>query len=265
MSNHELPEKEIIWGLHSIVEALNNPLRRNFQLYFTNEGATELKQKMKNHPGVLERIASEVVDLHGLNMMAEKWCKKLDFQASRVPSQVFLVVDPLPLPDLEKMYKSLDKAQGLRVVCLDQVTDAHNAGAIARTCSFFGVKTLIIPQKGSFGLSPNFYRIASGSLEHIQLFQLGSLPRFLNRLDRSKNLVIGLSEHADNELQKIDNPDNKNLILILGAEDRGLSYAVQRILDARLSLHSQGAIKSLNVSVAAALAMQRVFIRTEVS
>lgn len=259
MAHLELPEKEIIWGLHSIVEAINNPLRRNFQVYCTNDGVIELKQKMKNYPGILERIAIETVDLHGLNILAEKWCKKLDFQVSRVPSQVFLIVDPLPFPDLEKMYKSLDKAQGLRVVCLDQVTDAHNAGAIARTCSFFGVKNLIIPQKGSFGLSPNFYRIASGSLEHIHLFQLGSLPRFLNRLDRSKNLVIGLSEHAENELEKIENIENKNLILILGAEDRGLSFAVQRLLDARLSLHSQGSIKSLNVSVAAALAMQRIF------
>ena len=255
----EIIEHEIMWGLHSIVEALANPLRKQHELYVTAEGEAELKLRLKDRPGLLDRIVIRRFDSHQLQIEAEKWCKKLDFQFSRVPSQVFLIVDPLPTIPMDQVYQDLSHPKRMRVVCLDQVTDAHNAGAIARTCVFYKVDYLVIPQKGSFGLSPNFYRISSGAMEHLQLVLVSSLPKFLNRLNRDKNLVIGLSEHAEAELSETEEKSEKNFILVLGAEDKGLSFAVERTLDARLSLKSQGAIKSLNVSVAAALAMDRVF------
>ena len=111
--------------------------------------------------------------------------------------------------------------------------------------------------KNNFGHTPSFSRIASGGLEHVKIVKCASLPKFITKLQKSGVRCFGLSEHASEELK--DSEIGEKNCLILGAEDVGLSNAVTRILDKTLSLKALGNTKSLNVSVAAALAMDKVF------
>ena len=140
---------------------------------------------------------------------------------------------------------------------MDQVTDVHNGAAILRTASFFGVDCVLVAMKGNFGRSPTFSRIASGSIEHVKIIKVASLPKTLNKLKDKKVLCIGLSEHAGAELEPINY--DYSTCLVLGAEDVGLSNAVSRVLDKNVSLRARGEIKSLNVSVASAIAMEKIW------
>jgi len=136
----------------------------------------------------------------------------------------------------------------------------HNAGAILRTASFYGVDAVIVPDKKSFGLTPSFFRIASGAAEFVPMIGVSKLNRTVAKLKESGILCLALSEHAKGDLKMEEIKSSKRgIALILGREDVGISNAVLRMIDQHISLDSMGDIKSLNVSIAAAVTMEKCF------
>lgn len=246
--------KDIIIGLHSIVAAIENNNRSGKFLYLTDDAKTELRKK---YPKLnLNSIEIKLLAPSALQNEAQNILKQTTYKVDRVPSGAFLVCDAIQVHDVAQLYKDLEES-ACRILCLDQVSDVHNAAAIMRTASFYGVTHIVFSQKGSFGLSPSFYRIASGASEFIKIVQTPNLSRLITKLLEREVRCLGLSEHATTTLDTVDN--SKNLCLVLGSEEKGLSNAVKRVLVDLLSLESQGDIKSLNVSVAAAVAMEKCF------
>ena len=248
--------KDIIFGIHSIEAALENKMRSDFVLYCTDKGLSEFKSKINRHD-LLERVKLINLNPHQLQEQAKTLCQESDFQFQRVPSQIFLSCSELPLKDLSYIWGLNQKQTNLRFICLDQVTDTANAAAILRTSSFYNVDALLISQKGSFGLGPSFYRIASGATEHVPIIKISNLSSALNKIQEKGIACVGLSEHASDSNIIKDGP--KKICLVLGSEENGISHAVKRILNQMIGLESQGVIKSLNVSVAAAVAMEKFF------
>ncbi|MBT3584131.1 MAG: RNA methyltransferase [Halobacteriovoraceae bacterium] len=245
-----MSDSEIIIGIHSIREALKNPRRSESKFFGTSDAYNEMK---KNLPA-FEHDLFKQGDLQNL---AKKEVEKRGFQFSRIPSNCFLTTKPLEDLDVSWVFRKIEKGEVLKLLCLDQVTDVHNGGAILRTAAFYGVDAVLISQKGKFGKSPSFMRIASGACEHIPIINCGSLPKALNKLGTLGVSVIGFSEHA--EEKSVSPEKEKSQCLVLGSEDRGLSHAVMRILTQKVQLEPQGPIKSLNVSVAAAVVMEKFF------
>jgi 23S rRNA (guanosine2251-2'-O)-methyltransferase len=250
---------DLIIGLHSIEAALLNDSRVKHELVGTSESLSELQKKtqikIKELPFTVRTVAP-----HQLQEEAKRHYSDLGFTYSRVPSNIYLVADALEPYDLKWLYHRIDQG-GARILCLDQVTDVHNAAAIFRSAAFFGVDAVLVSMKGSFGAGPSFHRLASGASEFIPIVKCSSLPSALTKLIDRGVLCVGLSEHAsENFAEKVDGlKDSDCRCLILGAEDVGLSNAVARVLEHMMALVPKGPIKSLNVSVAAALAMSRLF------
>ena len=186
---------------------------------------------------------------------SQKIFKEEGFEYQRIMSGVLLCCGALPELDISWINIKLAKKEKVRLLCLDQVTDVHNAAAIFRTAAFYGVDAIIVAVKGNFGRSPSFARIASGALEHVPLIKSASLPRTLQLLKEKQITCLGLSEHSETTDASL--AGEGGICLVMGAEDKGLSHAVERILDFRVSLFAKGPIKTLNVSVAAALAMEK--------
>jgi len=244
--------QEIIVGIHSIVEALNNPGRSGHKLFTTKENKSELDKKIKLKD--LKDLQIIETTSHKIQEEAKKLYKELDFYFSRVPSNTFLLTERLELKNLTFLYNLIDNSKDFKMLILDQVTDVHNLGAILRTASFYGVKAVLIARKGDLLRTPTFHRISSGAFEHVPIINCGSLPKTITKLKEKKILMLGFSEHSKDAIfQK-----SEKMALVLGAEDVGLSNAITRILDKTIKLESKGNIKSLNVSVAAAIAMERM-------
>ena len=248
-----MEKTDIIVGIHSIVEALNNPERKNFKILGTKEGLSELRKKAGKS---IEKAGIQLLAPHDFQQESQKLYREHDFEYQRIVSGVLLLCSSLSERDPSWIMDKLQKGQKLRLLCLDQVTDVHNAAAIFRTAAFYGVDAIIISAKGNFGRSPSFARIASGSLEHVQLIHSASLPRTLSHLKEKNVACVGLSEHSDSTFTG-SLAGEGGICLVLGAEDKGLSNAVERVLDFRVALEAFGPIKTLNVSVAAALAMEK--------
>lgn len=245
---------ELIFGLHSIAAALKNTSRIHQKLVATDEGLMELQRKHQINPKNLN-VKVELLSSHQLQEAGKRLCMEMDVEFVRVPSQIFLVTSPLQTYEIKEF---LTRPQS-RLLALDQITDVHNGAAILRSACFYGVDGVLIPSSKSFGLTPSFYRIASGATEYVNLIRVSSLSRAVGQLNEAGYLTVGLSEHSSENLTQIDLRAQKKICLLLGAEETGLSHAVSRLVQKNLSLPSQGEIKSLNVASAAAIAMEKCF------
>lgn len=249
-------EFEIIYGVHSIRAALENPQRLHRRLIGSDEGIKELFKgdysRLKNKIPEIEVCSS-----HKVQEYAKKYCDELEFHYTRVPSQVFLICDSIELKDANWLYDHAKAPGEFRILALDGVSDIHNGAAIMRTASFYGIDALIISGKSRFGFSPSLFRIASGAVEYLNIVQVQSLAKTLAKLKNLEVQCIGLSEHADENLstELVTGKD----CLVMGTEDVGLSHAVERLMDRRVSLPTQGKIQSLNVSVATAVTLEKCF------
>ena len=254
---------DVIVGVHSTAEAISNPKREWFELVTTDEGMQDLIARTKLDKKLLPQEKLRKLNSHALQEEAKARYSELGVEFQRVPSGVFLVATPLESYDLSWIYARLEGGgKVLKLLALDQVTDIHNGAAMMRTAAFYGIDAIIISSKGSFGTGPSFNRIASGATEHIAVIKCASLSRALLKLQELGVRCIGLSEHATlSDLASIreKSKNNETVCLVLGAEDVGLSHAVMRVVNETMSIKPQGKIKSLNVSVAAAIAMEKIF------
>lgn len=249
-------ELELIYGLHSIREAIENPKRTRKTLHATEEGLAAFRKGFQTK----EIFEIEIVSTHMIQEIAKKYFLDHDLEYQRAPSQIILFASPFETYEADWLYNRVIDTNNQKILCLDQITDVHNGAAIMRSASFFGINIVVIPSRKSFGFTPTFYRIASGATETLSIVHINNLGKTLTKLKSLNTFCVGLSEHAQNPLERstLEGHDGSKC-LVLGKEETGISNAVMRVLDHQLSLTSQGDIKSLNVSVAAAVSMQKCF------
>ncbi len=225
-----------IYGFHSVAAALGAKRRGLIRLYATSAAAERLAADI-SASGVELAIAS-----------AEEIARRLPRDA--VHQGVLLEARPLEPIDISEL-----PANGL-VVALDQVTDPHNVGAILRTSAAFAVDALIVTERHSPEFGGALAKAASGGLEHVPLCVVTNLARALDELGDLGYLRIGLDSEAPAPLGEVRVA--RPLALVLGAEDKGLRRLTRERCDGLARLELPGAIKSLNVSNAAAIALALV-------
>jgi len=139
------------------------------------------------------------------------------------------------------------------VLVLDGVTDPHNLGACLRAADGAGAHAVIAPKDHAVGLNATVAKVASGAAETVPYLMVTNLARTLGELQDRGLRVIGTSDDAPHTLYDLDL--SGPVALVLGAEGAGMRQLTRKTCDELVRIPMQGAVESLNVSVASAVCL----------
>jgi len=163
-----------------------------------------------------------------------------------------------PLPTSHSLDDVLDavEAEGrgpALVLVLDGVTDPHNLGACLRTADGAGAHALVAPKDHAVGLNATVAKVASGAAETVPYLMVTNLARTLTELQERGLRVVGTSDDAEQSLYDLDLTGP--VAWVLGAEGTGMRQLTRKTCDVLVRIPMNGAVESLNVSVASALCL----------
>jgi 23S rRNA (guanosine2251-2'-O)-methyltransferase len=139
------------------------------------------------------------------------------------------------------------------ILVLDGVTDPHNLGACLRVADGAGAHAVIAPKDHAAGINATVAKVASGAAETVPYFMVTNLARTLNELKERNIWIIGTSDQATQTLYQADLTGA--VALVLGAEGDGMRALTTKTCDQLVSIPMQGAVESLNVSVASGVCL----------
>ena len=234
--------KATLWGVHAVTEAWKNPARTIRALYITEPALAEFAPVLSAH--AKERPAPTVVERHQIDQMLP-------------PGAVHqgIAVDAAPLEEIflqDLIIHATNKPRSVFVV-LDQVTDPHNVGAVLRSACAFGADGLIMQSRHAPEINGVLAKAASGAVEHMPLAYETNLSRAVNHLQEEGYTAMALDERGETSIADYDFP--ARVVIVLGAEGKGLRQGLRENCDITLRLPTGGAVGSLNVSNAAAVAL----------
>jgi 23S rRNA (guanosine2251-2'-O)-methyltransferase len=224
----------VLYGWHPVVEALRNPRRRFLRLLATENGVRRLEEEA----GIALPIKPELVRPGDIDRL---------LTADAVHQGLLLECEPLDAPNIK------DLPDTALVLVLDQITDPHNVGAMLRTAAAYAVDAVVTTARHSPAATGVLAKSASGGLEHVPIITVTNLARGLNELGERGFLRVGFDSDATENLDDI--PLRRPLALVMGAEGKGLRQLTRDTCDVLARLDMPGAIKSLNVSNATAIAL----------
>jgi 23S rRNA (guanosine2251-2'-O)-methyltransferase len=223
---------EHIYGRRAVREALRGP--REVRELWASERAVKAEPWLNEPgPGARHRV------------MAERELSEL--AGTRDHQGVVAAVEPYRYADAHE----LAAEENALLVCLDQVTDPHNLGAVARSADGAGATGIVVPAHGSARVTAAVCRASAGAVEHVRLAVVPNLARFLGEVKGANLWVYGAAGHDGAPMWSTDL--SGGIAFVFGAEGRGLRPLVRRTCDALVSIPLAGKVESLNVSVAAGI------------
>ncbi len=142
------------------------------------------------------------------------------------------------------------------LLVLDRITDVRNFGAMARTAECAGVDGIVIGEKGSAPITSDAMKTSAGALNYIPVCREKDLKVTLKYLRDTGISVIACTEHTEQDIQQANLTGP--IALLMGSEEDGISEALLRDVNTRVRIPMKGKIASLNVSVAAGVAIYEV-------
>jgi len=216
----------IVYGRQAVREALRG--RRAVRRVFATESAARA--------GWLEGAPVEVVSPARIEALA----------SSTEHQGVCAEADPYPYADAADLLASPDAL----VVCLDEVQDPRNLGAVCRVAECVGAAGAVIPQRRAAEITPAVCRASAGAVEHLAVARVRNLADWLAQAKGTGAWVYGAARDGAVPYER---PDYRGrVVVVLGSEGRGLRPRIARTCDELVALPVRGRVGSLNVSAAAA-------------
>ena len=228
-----------IVGKHAVIEALKNPCRKVLKIFLTEESK-------KN----IHRISSRKNLLKDLKIYY-KTRKELDKYCSKdgITHQGYVAeIEHLEKINLKEFIKS---KKNLTIACLDEVTDPRNIGSLIRSAVSFEIDGIIIKERHFPSESKLMYKSASGSMEHINLFEVSNINTTLKFLREKNFWIYGFEAKSDKNF--IDIKWDGNNILLFGSEGFGMREHTKKYTDFSVKIDINKNIESLNISNSAAI------------
>jgi 23S rRNA (guanosine2251-2'-O)-methyltransferase len=214
------------------------------------------------------RADPRMADIQSLAQKAGKTVKRASpavfkqLFGEAVHQSVFADVQPLAVwheeelvaaivKQLEAVQSHADKSKAPFVLVLDGVQDPHNLGACLRTADACGALAVVIPKDRAVQMNATVRKVAAGAAETTPIAVVTNLARTLRLLKEAGLWIVGADAEGPKLAQETDL--SGPIALVMGAEGSGLRQLTRETCDFTVRLPQQGAVESLNVSVASGM------------
>jgi 23S rRNA (guanosine2251-2'-O)-methyltransferase len=234
---------DTLYGVHSVTEALKAGTRLD-KILLKKEIGSDIRTP------ILELAKEADVQVQFVPV------EKIDRSAPRGATHqgVVAFLSLIEYSDVEEVVMA---AKGIGkiplMLMLDQVSDVRNFAAIARSAECFGVDGIIIPKTGAARINADAMKISSGALNHIPVCKVDHLGDTALLLKEYGLRIVACSEKGKAEI--FSSSLIEAVCLVMGSEDEGITYKLLKLCDDHVFIPMAGKIGSLNVSVAAGIAM----------
>ena len=233
----------LIFGIRPVAEAIE--ARKQIEKLYIRKGAegqlmTDLRDLCFRHHIHIQEVPVE----------------KLNRLTRGNHQGVVAQIASIEYASIEDIFERVPEDETPLVVIFDGVTDVRNFGAIARSAECAGAHGLITPLKNSAPVNSEAMRSSAGALSRIPVCRVGSIRNTIKALQAEGFQAVAATEKSRKLIYDAD--FSKPTVIIMGAEDTGISKEVLKLCDEQLAIPLIGAIESLNVSAAAAVMLFEV-------
>ena len=242
-----------LWGQHAVEAAYANLDRTIINAFITPESEDKLHAIYQNLSASRRSSLPDPVILSRTEM--DMMTAQRDEAHSSIHQGLALHVKPLDGLDITDILTLIEQAydKSVRLLILDQVTDPRNIGAILRSARAFGTDAIIMTSRHAPEETGVLARAAAGALETVPLVRVTNLARSLDQLHDRHVTLAGLDAAGTTSLDILAR--TPHLGLILGSEGSGMRRLTRESCDHITAIEMETESESLNVSVAAAIAL----------
>ena len=233
-----------IIGKHAVIEALKNPERKVLRIFLTEESKKNIHRKIPNK-NVLENIK--------VHFKTKKELDKYTTQEQLTHQGYVAEIEHKENIILKNFIKGKNN---LTFACLDKVTDPRNIGSLIRSAASFKIDGLIVKERHFPSESKLMYKAASGSIEHIKIFQVSNINSTLKYLRENNFWVYGFDANSKKDFTEVEWKGNN--ILLFGSEGFGLGRHTTKYTDFNVQININKKIESLNISNSAAIVFHHI-------
>lgn len=237
-------KSDIIYGIRTVIEAVKSGqhLERVFvQKSLKGDLYKELMLELHQTSTPISKVPSERIN---------KFTKK-NHQG------VVALISPIQYHTLDHLIPRLyEEGKNPLLLILDEITDVRNFGAIARTAECLGVHSLVIPSRGGAQVNEDAVKTSAGAFNYLPVCREQNLLDAVRYLRDSGMNIIACSEKTTKTLDQMD--FTSPTAIIMGSEERGISSELMELSSEIAKIPMSGSIESLNVGVAAGMALYEV-------
>ena len=240
-----------IVGQHAVIEALKNPNRKVLRVFLTEESKKNIHRKSPK-----KNLLEDVKVYYKTKKELDKYTTKENLLHQGCVAEV----EHLEKPLLKEFIKG---KSNLTLACLDEVTDPRNIGSLIRSAASFNIDGIIVKDRHFPDESKLMYKAASGSMEHINIFEVSNINSTLKNLREKNFWVYGFDSEGEKSFTEIEWKGNN--VLLFGSEGFGMREHTSKYTDFIVRIDINPKIESLNISNSAAIVFHHIDFKKKIN
>jgi 23S rRNA (guanosine2251-2'-O)-methyltransferase len=236
-----MEKKDMVFGTRAVMEAIK--AGRQIEKIYIQAGL--------NNDLIRELINTAQSDKVPFSFIPQQ---KLNSISSKNHQGVICLLSIVQYAPLENVIdRCYEEGRDPFFLILDRITDVRNFGAIARTVECAGLDAIIIGEKGNAPISADAMKTSAGALNHLSICRVKDMTKAFRLLGENGVQIVACTEKAEKTLYEMEL--NGPLAIVVGSEEDGISPEMLKAADQIAKIPMRGQIGSLNVSVAAGIAI----------
>lgn len=253
-ANHQ---RSWLWGRHAVLETLKAGRWPIVELFIdSNQPEPELAE--------VERLAEslditvELVDADRLTQLSQTYehqgflARMGEFPCEDFESLMLAARTATQLAASSSAASGSNVLAPLFVVC-DRIQDAHNFGAILRSCDAMKLDGIVVGERYQSAITPHVARSSAGAVNHQRIFRVPLLTEAVAMLKQAEYQTIAASEKSATTLWEVNLA--QPTVVLIGSETSGIASELLSLCDTHVAIPMLGEVNSLNAAVAAGIVL----------